>query len=236
MKTHKFDVAEAEKHGIEKAILLEHLRFHQQANEGNENLEINGRTYAFIKPSTIKKMYPYLSYPSVRRWLKELENDGIIESCKPHKSQGNHLKYYYVIPNDQNDQSNDQNDQSKNDQNDQSSIVTNVKYHYGDRRKYESSFDIDYQSFTEAFNELYGKQLRITEKKRKMIRARLQTFTGKEIKKAWETRKKSKFLNSDGSKYMGDWAAAMRNDEKIDHYLNLPESEKISAKPPMQFA
>ena len=123
MKSHKFCVEDAEKYGVYKAILLEHLTFHQQANSCNQDMIIDGKPHAFISPETIEKMYPYMSYPSVRRWLNELEDNGVLISCKPKAKNGHHLKYYHVvISNDQNDQSNDQNNQSMNDQNDQSSI------------------------------------------------------------------------------------------------------------------
>lgn len=135
MNTHKFDVGDAEKYGIEKAILLEHLKFHQEANSSNDEMIIKGKPHAFLKPKTIEKMYPYLSYDSIRRWLRELEEDGIIESCKPKASNGNHLKYYHVkehkFPNGQNDQSNVQDDQSMNGQNDQSSILPNEEPNEG---------------------------------------------------------------------------------------------------------
>lgn len=139
MNSHKFDVEDAKKHGVEKAILLEHLKFHQRANAGNDDMVIDGKTHAFIKPKTIKEMYPYLNYASVRRWLKELEEDGVIESCKPKARGGYHLKYYHVFPNDQNDQSNVQSEQSLNDQNDQSSNTTNVKNNLSDNNSEKKS-------------------------------------------------------------------------------------------------
>jgi len=131
MNTHKFEVEDAEKYGIEKAILLEHLKFHQEANSGNSEMIINGKPHAFLKPDTIKNMYPYMNYKSITRWLRELEEEGVIESCKPKKSQGEHLKYYHVIRhkigNSQNESSKSQSEPSMNSQNESSSIVTNVE-------------------------------------------------------------------------------------------------------------
>jgi len=133
MDTHKFNVEDAEKHGIEKAILLEHLKFHQEANTGNSDMVFDGKPHAFLKPKTIKNMYPYMNYKSISRWLRELEEDGVIESCKPKKSQGEHLKYYHVIGhkvgNSQNESSKSQSESSMNSQNESSSIVTNVNNH-----------------------------------------------------------------------------------------------------------
>ncbi|HSH25026.1 MAG TPA: hypothetical protein VLA13_05760 [Massilibacterium sp.] len=155
MKTHKFDVEDAKKYGVEKAILLEHLKFHQEANHGNDDMIIDGKVHAFIKPKTIKEMYPYMNYASVRRWLKELEEDGVIESCKPKARGGYHLKYYHVkgykIPNDQNDQSNVQSNQSLNDQNDQSSNTTNVK-------RPNDKYTDDFEKFWDLYDKKKGKR------------------------------------------------------------------------------
>jgi len=110
------------------------------------------------------------------------------------------------------------------DNNTSINTTSNNKYCYGDSQKWNETQGIDYTSFVDAFNKLFDRQLRITDKKRKMIRGRLRTFTGDEIKKAWENRKSDEWLNNEGSKYMGDWAAAMRNDEKIEKYLHAENS------------
>jgi len=105
------------------------------------------------------------------------------------------------------------------------------KYSYGDPQKWNRNQPIDHVSFVDAFNELYDRQLRVTDSKRENIRSRLRTFTGEEIKKAWQNRTKDQWLNSEGSKYLGDWKAAMRNDEKIDKYLNIQENHKSNGQP-----
>lgn len=121
MNTHKFDVGDAEKYGVKKAILLEHLKYHQESNSGNKDCIIDGKPHAFLRPETIKKMFPYFSYKSINRWLRELEDEGVIESCKPKRSSGKHLKYYHVkghkLPNSQNEKSISQNESSARDTN-----------------------------------------------------------------------------------------------------------------------
>lgn len=97
------------------------------------------------------------------------------------------------------------------------------KYCYGCDEEWDKKQPIDYTSFVDAFNEMYDRSLHVTDQKREMIRGRLRTFTGEEIKKAWKNRFEDDWLNGEGSKFLGDWKAAMRNDEKIDKYLNLPE-------------
>lgn len=99
------------------------------------------------------------------------------------------------------------------------------KYSYGNPSKWDGNQPIDYASFVDAFNDLYDRQLHITEKKREMIRARLRTFTGEQIQTAWENRDTDEWLNNEGKEYKGNWKAAMRNDEKIDNYLNKQDED-----------
>jgi len=108
-------------------------------------------------------------------------------------------------------------------------VKNEKKYSYGDSEKWDGEQPVDYVSFVDAFNELYNQSRRITDSKRENIRARLQTFSGAEIQKAWENRKNDDWLNGEGNKHMGKWTAAMRNDEKIDRYLNgkSMQTEKI---------
>ena len=103
------------------------------------------------------------------------------------------------------------------------------KYEIGDSGRWDEEQPVDYKGFVDLFNEIYESNLRTTGKKRENIRARLRTFTGKEIKTAWENRLQNKWLNNDGKKYMADWKAAMRNDEKIDNYLNQDHNETIQS-------
>lgn len=108
MKSHKFDVEDAEKYGVNKAIILQHLKFHQSNNEGIEEYEIDGKIWCHARRKTLVKMYPYFSARSISRWLTELEENGVIESCKPRINGGDHTKYYrvsgYENGNGQNDQ------------------------------------------------------------------------------------------------------------------------------------
>lgn len=95
---------------------------------------------------------------------------------------------------------------------------------------------IDYASFVDKFNELYDKSLRVTDDKRKNIRARLKTFTGAEILQAWQNRLKDEWLNGEGKKYLKRWGAAMRNDEKIENYLDENIASNFNDNSPMPLA
>jgi phage replication O-like protein O len=82
-----------------------------------------------------------------------------------------------------------------------------------------------YVEFVDLWNELYGTRLKVTESKRKQIRARLETFTQDEIMESMRNRVKDEWLNGDGKKFLKEWTAFWRSDEKIERYLNSAGSE-----------
>lgn len=105
---------------------------------------------------------------------------------------------------------------------------TITKYTIGDGEKWNGEDPVDYVSFVDKWNELYDTSLRITEKKREQIRARLRTWTGSEILKAWTNRLSDSYLTGEGSEYLTNWKSAMRNDEKVERYQTANE---VKAKP-----
>lgn len=84
----------------------------------------------------------------------------------------------------------------------------------------EKDKDIDYVEFLNFWNDVNDCNLRITESKRKHIRARLKTFSKDEIMESIKNRAKDDWINGEGKKYKPEWKAFWRNDEKVERYLN----------------
>lgn len=82
-----------------------------------------------------------------------------------------------------------------------------------------------YSEFVDLWNELYGTRLKVTESKKKQIRARLETFTQDEIMESMRNRVKDEWLNGEGKKFLTEWSAFWRSDEKIERYLNSADSQ-----------
>lgn len=122
MKSHKFDVEDAVEFGVNKAIILQHLKFHMENNQDIDEFNIQGHVWCYARLSALGKMYPYFTKSSISRWLRELEEDGVVESMKPKKKVGVHTKYYRIIGISQNRKRNSQNESSKKSQNGNSSI------------------------------------------------------------------------------------------------------------------
>ena len=117
IREHHFKIEEAVKYGIEKAVILYNLRFWLDKNEANKSniKEKDGVNYywTFNSSRAFTELFPYLKESSVRRWLQELEKDGVIISGSFNKTKYDQTKWYtmkdYSI--DQNEQWNDQNEQ-----------------------------------------------------------------------------------------------------------------------------
>lgn len=79
---HHFRVEEAEKYGIEKAVLLYNLRFWLEKNRANEyNIhEKDEKSYYWTYNSSkaFNTLFPYIPERSISRYLSELADEGVI--------------------------------------------------------------------------------------------------------------------------------------------------------------
>jgi len=98
IQTHSFNIEEAKKYGIEKAILLYNLRFWLDKNKANrKNVYIKNDTeyfWTFNSASAFLEIFPYMSESSIKRWLTELEKDGIILTGNFNKRKNDRTKWY----------------------------------------------------------------------------------------------------------------------------------------------
>lgn len=97
-------------------------------------------------------------------------------------------------------------------------------YNIRSKDRWDGQTPIDYGSFVETFNRVYGltglNRVRVTEKKRRQIRGRLNSFTGYELALAMIGRARSEFMNSgEGRKYRNDFSNLFQNDDKPEHWL-----------------
>lgn len=87
----------------------------------------------------------------------------------------------------------------------------------------EEESKVNYVQFVDYWNEVNDCNLRVTDKKRESIRARLRTYSEEEIKQSILNRSKDDWINGEGEKYKTDWMSFWRNDEKVERYLHKKE-------------
>ncbi len=103
---HHFNVEEAVKHGVEKAIILNNLRFWLEKNKANEKHIYNDGAvdeyyWTYNSSKAFAAIFPYINDRTIRRYLQEMEEDGIIISGIFNKHKYDQTKWYtmpeYVI-------------------------------------------------------------------------------------------------------------------------------------------
>tara|TARA_R100001460_G_scaffold21960_4_gene44660 strand:+ start:5794 stop:6603 length:810 start_codon:yes stop_codon:yes gene_type:complete len=85
------------------------------------------------------------------------------------------------------------------------------------------------------WNNKNGCSLKFTTKKSNQVKARLNTFSVDELKKAILNRSNDEWINNEGIKFKSDWESFWRNDEKVERYLHI-QVEKSSEKNNYQYA
>lgn len=97
---HSFSVVIATRFTIEKAILIENLAFWINKNIANKTNFKDGHYWTFNSAEAFAELFPYMSSSSISRWLRELENDGVIKSGKYNKLKYDKTKWYTIIDKD----------------------------------------------------------------------------------------------------------------------------------------
>jgi len=75
---HSFSVEEAEKYGVEKAVILYNFRFWLTKNMANDKNNIDGYVWTYNSAAALAKLFPYLNAKKISRLLKDLEVSGAL--------------------------------------------------------------------------------------------------------------------------------------------------------------
>lgn len=78
---HSFEVEDAVKYGIEKAIILNNLRFWLENRANRKNIS-DGQVWTYNSAEAFELLFPYMKARTIARYLRELEFDGVIISSK----------------------------------------------------------------------------------------------------------------------------------------------------------
>lgn len=94
MKSHSFYVHEAEKHGVEKAVILYNLRFWLEKNKANDKNLHDGYYWTYNSAKAFTVLFPYYTPSKVHRLLAQMEKDGLIVSGNYNKAGYDRTKWY----------------------------------------------------------------------------------------------------------------------------------------------
>ena len=166
---HSFNIDEAVKHGVNKAVILYNIRYWLEQNLANRKNIHDGYVWTFNSARAFAELFPYIKPRSISRYLSELEEAGELISGTYNKVKYDKTKWYsmpsYAIDDaiSQNDQSIGQIDQS-NSQIDESTgqigepipdikpVINTISKHIVAEE--ETSADTEFKSLYNEFIEL----------------------------------------------------------------------------------
>lgn len=89
-----FEPEIAKELGTDAAIILSNIKFWEQTNQANDINKHDGRYWTYNSINAFCKLFPYLSKSKIRTCLKNLEEQGYIESGNYNKSSYDRTKWY----------------------------------------------------------------------------------------------------------------------------------------------
>ena len=95
-KSHVFSVDDAIKYGVEKAVILQNLRFWLEKVKANDkdDHKHDGYYWTYNSARAFSELFPYFGERKVQRLLTQLENDGVIMSGNYNKIAYDRTKWY----------------------------------------------------------------------------------------------------------------------------------------------
>ncbi len=254
---HSFEVEDAVKYGVEKAIILNNLRFWLAKNKANRKNMGDGYYWTYNSAEAFTELFPYITRRSMSRYLNELEESGEIISSlrcdnKLNRTKSYSMPEFAIDPHlievnciDQNDQPIGQNDQPIG-QNGQCTgqigqCYTDINNTDINKHKREKNKDLSISTKSDDSDKIhfvfeYWKQTmdsarsRLDENRKRLIRNALKKYTDTDLQMAIYGCSLSPFhmgQNPDGKKYNG-LDLILRNAEKIESFINM------ATNPPVQ--
>lgn len=93
---HSFDIDEAQKHGVECAIILNNVRHWIAYNKANGINIIDGRVWTFNSVRAYSELFPYWSTDQIRRYIEKLEKSGALIVGSYNKRGGDRTKWHSI--------------------------------------------------------------------------------------------------------------------------------------------
>ena len=203
---HHFDIDIAKEYGILEAVLLDHFMFWTNKNEANGNNYFDGYYWTFNSMKAFAKLFPYASEGQIRRALKKLEENGLIITGNYNKSAYDRTTWYAlteigkcICQNCKMEVSKEENGNPETDK--------PIPYKDTDTDTYT---DV-YNQIVKAYNDIcvsLPKCMRLTDKRKHMIKKRLEENPYEDIVTAFTKAEQSDFLSGRNGKWQAcnfDW-------------------------------
>jgi len=93
---HSFDPKDAIKYGVEKAVIIQNLRWWLTKNAANQKHNHDGFYWTYNSGRAFKILFPYYSERKIHRLFSQLEKEGVLKSGNFNKSGYDRTKWYTI--------------------------------------------------------------------------------------------------------------------------------------------
>ncbi|AUR86937.1 hypothetical protein NVP1091O_34 [Vibrio phage 1.091.O._10N.286.52.B12] len=94
MSCHVFNIEDANKYGVDAAIILHNLKFWLDHNKANGTHINDGYVWSYNSARAFSDLFPYWSSNKIQKTLKKLENEGVIIVGNYNKMNYDKTKWY----------------------------------------------------------------------------------------------------------------------------------------------
>lgn len=94
MSEHSFNIEDAKRYGVERAIILKHLRFWLDKNVANGRHCHQGYYWTYNSARALSELFPYWSSNKIQKLLKAMEAEGLILSGCFNENPYDRTKWY----------------------------------------------------------------------------------------------------------------------------------------------
>jgi hypothetical protein len=94
MRCHAFNIEDANRHGVDAAIILHNLRFWLDHNKANRTHINDGYVWTYNSARAFAELFPYWSSNKIQKMLRKLESEGVIITGNYNKAKYDKTKWY----------------------------------------------------------------------------------------------------------------------------------------------
>ena len=197
---HSFDIDIAKEYGILEAILLNNIQFWIEKNRANEMNYYDGYYWTFNSTKAYTELFPYVSQRQIQYALKHLRDEGILQTGNYNKSAYDRTLWYAFTEKGEYILQNCKINCTEKSKGLCDSVQPIPDINTDNKTSYintDSKQGIDYSRIVNMYNNTcvsFPKITKLSDARKKAIKARLNTYTYDDFKQLFEKAQASDFL------------------------------------------
>lgn len=209
---HSFDIEIAKQYGIEEAVILNNIYYWIEKNRANGQHFYDGYYWTYNSVKAFNELFPYMSAKKIRNALKHLIDEEILITGNYNERAYDRTLWYALTEKGKSICLNGQMDFPKRANGSVQKgepipyINTDINTDnniYSQNKDFDEGKSPDYEAVVKMYHDIcksFPKVMKLTDKRKKAIKARLKNYTLDDIKKVFEIAEQSEFLKGNNDR------------------------------------